>query len=174
MNKTRGFTYTHFQKAAFSSKKTVFKTPYFQKNGFQNPLFWWLLSVGPLFCHFSCGASRGKKVRTFFRVAYWLSPGYFVKSEIWVCRHVPATFIRLASRFCRQSNISCEISWHKLEFTISAALTVVTCRSLDRVSATLYIDWNPHGDKLPSPFLCNVCGSLFILVVKLDLEWWSR
>ena len=29
MNKTRGFTYTHFQKAVLSSKKTVFKTPYF-------------------------------------------------------------------------------------------------------------------------------------------------
>ena len=29
MNKNRGFTYTHFQKAVFSSKKTVFKTPYF-------------------------------------------------------------------------------------------------------------------------------------------------
>ena len=29
MNKTRGFTYTHFQKAVFSSKKAVFKNPYF-------------------------------------------------------------------------------------------------------------------------------------------------
>jgi hypothetical protein len=55
MNKTRGFTYTHFQKAVFSSKKTVFKTPYF--DGF--------CPLGHFFATFLVAPREAKKCELF-------------------------------------------------------------------------------------------------------------
>jgi hypothetical protein len=53
MNNNRGFTCTHFQNTVFSSKKKVFKNPYFKKPVFKNLYFGGFCPFGLLLWFFS-------------------------------------------------------------------------------------------------------------------------